>query len=112
MPQINFSDIVTQLESGLTQLAKTNLSDYLAAAETDGKQMLASLNADLQNWTSELASGSITASDLEYLVNAKKDLIEMSALQQAGLAAIKLDAFKNSAIQLIITTITSIIKLC
>jgi hypothetical protein len=109
MPQINFNDVLTQLGNGLTQLAKTTVSDYLTAAEADGKQMLASLSIDLQNWTTELSNGDITSSNLVYLVTAKKDLIEMDALKQAGLAEIRLDQFKNSALQLIISTITGLI---
>ena len=110
MPQIDFKGLLTQLGNGLTDLAKTNLKDYATAAEADGKQMLSTLESDLQNWTTELANGSITASDLEWLVNSKKDIIVMSALQQAGLAAIRLDQFKNDAIQLIVKTITSVLK--
>lgn len=109
MPQIDFSAVLKQLESGLTQLAQKTLSDYLTAAETDGKQILTSLNADIQNWTTELSNGDITANNLVYLVNAKKDLITMDALKQAGLAEIRLDEFKNSAIQLIVTTITDVL---
>ncbi len=109
MPQINFNNVLTQLESGLTNLAKNTLSDYLTAAEADGKKMLTSLTTDLQNWTNELANGDITASNLVYLITAKKDLIIIDALKQAGLAEIKIDQFKNSVIQLITSTIIGLI---
>ncbi len=59
----------------------------------------------LSRWTILLAEGKITAEDFELLVSAQKDLVEMTVLQRAGLAAIKIEQFKNSVINLITDTV-------
>lgn len=110
MPQINFNDVLKQLQDGITQLATTSVKDYAKDAQADGLTMLTSLEADLQNWTTELANGDITAKDLQYLINAKNNLIQMNALKQAGLAAVRIDEFKASAIQFVVNTLTGLIK--
>lgn len=109
-PQIDFTAIVKQLETGLAQLASTSVKEYTKDATNDGIKMLDSLKSDLQAWTLQLANGDISAKDLEYLVNSKNSLIQMDALKQAGLAAVRIDQFKISAIQLVTSTITSLIK--
>src|SRR4051812_1883132 len=110
MPQTDYNAVLKQLETGIIQLATTSLSEYAKDAQSDGLKMLETLKADIQNWTIELTNGDITAHNLEYLVTAKKDLIVMGSLKQAGLAAIRIDQFKNSAIQLIVSTLTGLIK--
>lgn len=111
MAQINFEEVLKQLESGLTQLAETTLSDYLKEAKSDTQQLLGSLKTDLQKWTTELANGEITEKNLVYLINSKKALFEMNALALSELAAIRREQFQNSALQLISSTIVKCIKL-
>lgn len=109
MPQIKFDEVLIQLESGLKQLAKTTLSDYLQESKTDGLNMLDGLKADLQIWTTLLTNGEISKRNFTYLINSKKDLIEMGVLKQKGIAAIRLDQFKASAVKLITSTIIGLI---
>ena len=111
MPQIDFNAVAKELETGIAQLAVTSLKEYANDAKNDGINMLNSLKADMQNWTVELSNGGITPKNLEYLVKAKTDLIEMATLKEAGLAAIRIDQFKNSAIQLVVNTLTGLIKI-
>ena len=110
MPQIDFNAVLKDLEKGLVALATTSAKEFANDAKTDGLKMLSSLQNDLQTWTVELANGDLTPKNLEYLVKAKADLIEMASLKHAGLAAIRIDQFKNSSITLILNTITGLIK--
>jgi len=40
---------------------------------------------------------------------SKKELIQMNALKQAGLALVKIDEFKNSVLTLIVNGLTTLI---
>lgn len=108
--QINFGDILNQLKTGLLNLAETTVKNFVDQAKTDGQNLLTSIEAKLEGWTTQLASGDISASDFEWLVNSQKDLVVMNALEQAGLAEINVDQFKTSAFNLIINTVLSIVK--
>ena len=44
-------------------------------------------------------------------VSALTDLIEMAALKEAGLAAIRIDQFKASLMNLVVDTVFSMIKI-
>lgn len=109
MSAINWDQLFNELKSGIGSLAATMAGDYLAAAKQDGQQMLESLKTDMQTWASQLAAGQLSADDLEFLVLAKKDLIAMTALKQAGLALVKADAFKAAVLNLIVGTLTKLI---
>ena len=108
--QINFSDIFKQLKTGVAGLAKTTVSHYINDAKTDAQNLLTEMKDDLERWTKMLISGQLTTKDFEWLVNSEKDSIKMAALEQAGLAMIRIDQFKNSILNLIVDTVFKIIK--
>jgi hypothetical protein len=49
-----------------------------------------------------LANKQITKEEFEFLVKGKRDLAEMLALKQKGVALVKIDAFKNRLISLVV----------
>lgn len=51
-----------------------------------------------------LAQGELTHDDFEWLVLGRKDVIELHALKQSGLALVRLERFKNALFDLIIDT--------
>jgi len=93
------------LLAGVTSLASSNLKDYLNEATADGQKLLESLKADIQTWNNELVEGKISATDLEFLIMAKKEEMEMEGLKQAGVAEIRIDQFKNGILKLIVKTL-------
>ena len=109
--QINFSDIFDQLKAGVVGLAKTTASHYLADAKKDGQNLLIEMKDDLERWTKMLINGDLTTKDFEWLVNSERDSIRMAALEQAGLAMIRIDQFKNSVLNLIVDTVFKAIKI-
>jgi hypothetical protein len=106
---IDFANVLNTLKNGVINLAETDVKDFVAQATQDGQAILATLNADLQTWTQQVANGQLSASDLADLVLGQKDEIEMVALKQAGLAEIEVDQFKADVFNLITTTLTALI---
>ena len=102
---INFDDIFSQLKSGAATLAKNTFKDFVAAAKEDALAFLNASKEDLKRWANLLANGDITLKEFEFLLLAKKDSLKMEALKEAGLGAIKIDAFKSSLLNLVLDTV-------
>jgi hypothetical protein len=106
---INFQQIFDTLEEGVVNLAKTSSKEIITQATSDGQSILDSLKSELQTWTVQLANGDIMEDDFKDLVLGQKDSLKMVALKDAGILQIQADAFKNSVLNLIITTVTTAI---
>ena len=108
MGSMDYQAVLVTLKDGVTDLATTNVHNYLNEAKADGLKMVDSLKTDIHNWGLELAAGKMSANDVEFLVMAKKELIQMNALKQVGLGQVKVDEFKNSILRLIVNTLVNV----
>ncbi len=99
-----FDDFLNALKDGLKQLVAGTVKDYSQAATKDGQAFLAKTRADLERWTKALAQGHLSKEDFAWLVQGKKDLAEMEALKQTGLALVRVDQFRVSLIDLVVGT--------
>jgi len=106
----DFGQIFDKLIEQITTLAKTTVQNYTDAAIADGKQFLMDSQEKLKRWTLLLANQQLTTEDFEWLVMSQKDLAQMEALKQAGLALARIDAFRLSVLNLIIDTVFAILK--
>ena len=107
MGSMDFQAVLATLREGVTSLASNTVQNYVNEAKTDGLNLVESLKTDIQTWEQELAEGKISALDVEFLIMAQKELIEMTALKQAGLGLIKVNEFKNNVLQLVIKAVIS-----
>lgn len=107
MISIDFQQYFKALESGVADVAKQTAGEYVSQAKTDGQNVLNLMKANLERWTQEIANGEMSLDDLKFLVQSQKELDEMNALKEAGLAAVEIDKFKNGLISMTIDTITS-----
>jgi hypothetical protein len=105
MASINFETVFETLKQGVANLAQTTQANYVSQAESDGQNILNQLRADLQTWTTQFLNNEITADDLRYLIESQKDLLELTALTQAGIADVILDNFKDNVLNLITNAI-------
>lgn len=109
--QINFSEIFDHLKISVVGLAQSTVSNYISDAKKDAQNLLTEIKSDLERWTNQLIKGDLTTKDFEWLVNCEKDSIKMAALEQAGLAMIRIDQFKNSVLNLVVDTVFNMIKI-
>lgn len=100
----DFTSLLTAIKDGVATLAVETLQEHRKAAMADAEEFLRRTQGDLERWARDLATGSLTPADFEFLVNAKKDLAEMEALKQAGLALVRVDRFRNALVDLVIGT--------
>ncbi len=106
-----FDDVFTALKGAVVSLASKSFANAKDAAVKDGQPFLEKTRADLEQWTGQAAAGELKASDLAYLVEAKKDLATMNLLKQAGIAQIELDRYEKDLVNTVVGTMTKMLGL-
>lgn len=107
----NPTPLLRELKDGIAQLVAQTLHDHRKAAVADAAAFLKKTQADLDRWGRGLAAGTLTPEDFAFLVKGKRDLAEMQALKQAGLALVRIDQFRNAVIDLVIETAIKMVPL-
>jgi len=72
-----------------------------SAAIQDGTAFLQQSRTDIQNWTLQAAAGQLTQDELKWLVKGKMDVVELHALTQAGLTAVRAQKFRGAVGKLV-----------
>lgn len=109
MATTDFSEIFDTMKAGVVELAKGTIKDYVSQATEEGQNALTSMREDLKNWTNQVAKGDMNIDDLKFLIEGSKELTEMRALKQLGIAQIQLDQFKSGLMNLIVGSISKLI---
>ena len=109
MANLDFQNVFDTLKKEVTNLALSTVKGYVKEATADALSLVEKMKENLKTWTLELANNEISAKDYEFLILGQKELLEMNALKQAGLAQIKIDEFKNSILNGIVTTVIGFI---
>ncbi len=69
---------------------------------SDAQAFRTKAEQQLAEWVTELAKNEITQKNLQSLVRGERDLAEMAALKQAGLAQVALDTFTNGFMEIVL----------
>jgi hypothetical protein len=99
-----FTAIFNDIEQQIFTIASATTSKYKDEAVADGKALLAAIKDDLERWLTLLKNGAIKSWEFEWLVNSDKSLVKMNALKQAGLAAIRIQQFSMTVLNVIVDT--------
>lgn len=102
MPGIN--DFIKIFKNDLQKFAEDNVKEFKKELLKDGDAFIKKTKTDLQRWGAQLLSGDLEKKDFEFLVKAKKDLAEMEALKQAGLAKVKISKLRDGLIGVVINS--------
>lgn len=106
---VDFKSLFNQLKDQIVSVSKQDFKDLVAEAASDGTSLLHEIEDKLKKYTQQLADGKISKDDFKLLLLGNQDLIEMTALTQAGLVAARADAFKQKIFDIIINTVFSLI---
>jgi len=106
---IDITATLNTIKTGIISLGTTQLKAYLPQVQADAQSIADAIKGNIENWTSQLASGEITTDDLKFLIAGSKEYLEIAALTQAGIAQIQLDQFKQGVINLIVKTLTALV---
>lgn len=107
MPDIDA--LFDALKEEVATLAETHLQALRDEAFQDGTDFLERTQEDLERWTRLLEEGDLSRDEFESLVRGRKDLAEMEALKQAGLAAVEADRFRDALVDRVIDTAIDVV---
>lgn len=94
----DFDAFLETLKTDLSELVTDFGEDLKDDLLKDAKSFAQNTKEDLIRWSKQLKDGELSQEDFEFLLKAKKDLAEMEALKQRGLAQVKLDKLKLAII--------------
>jgi len=97
-----FDDFLKQVKTGAVDLAMKLFKEYQDTAIKESETFIATTTADLERWAKLLITGDLTREEFEWLVKGKKNLLDLHALKQAGLARVRIDRFRNGVLKLIV----------
>jgi len=100
----SFGDFLDALKDGLDILVQNLLVEHKTKVLEGSKAFLEDCEEDLQKWTEQLANGELSADDFKFLVEGKKDLLEVHLHAQIGLTKVALDKFRSALVQLVVQT--------
>jgi hypothetical protein len=104
-----FDDFLRTLKKDLLEVARNFSEDIREELLNDGEAFAIILQHDLERWTKQLAKGILSRDEFSYLVEAKKDLAEMEALKQKGLAQAKVDKLKVALIDSVVGSVFNVL---
>ena len=100
----NLDDSLRLVYDGVLEYAKENLAEHGQAAVDDARAFVESIRDDYGKWLQQVEDGDLSKGDLEWLVEGKKDLAQMYALKQKGLAKAKIDEVVSATTALLVKT--------
>ncbi len=100
-------DMLKNILGSVGALATTTFGSAADSAKQDAEALVTSIQGDISTWSQQLAAGEITADDLKWQIESKKDLAQMDLLKNAGIAQINIDEFKNGLFSIISSTLLS-----
>ena len=107
----SFDEVWNALKTNVVKYSEDNWNEFKDDAINDGKDFLEKCKDDLMRWTDLLSTGKLTQDDFEWLLLGKKDLAEMEALKQKGMAKKKLSLFQKGLLDTVKTTVIGIINI-
>ena len=109
MANINFIALFEQILQEAVAYVAQNAGSYFEAAKADALAVVNKTKERVTKWTQQLATGELSWNDFQFLIMAQKESVEMSGLQQAGLAQVKVDEIKLGILSIIVSRVKTII---
>jgi hypothetical protein len=105
MNNTELKEIADSIVNEVKKLAKgewTGRSEEIGAVASS---YLTSSQANLKQWTEDLASSKISPAEFKLLVNDQAALIKLAALSQAGKSAIAIDKLRQGILDIVVKVV-------
>ena len=105
---IDTDAVFQEISKGAALIAKQTAQQYAAQVTVDVKAFIDGSKDYIVEWSQQLNEGKLSKEEFEFLAAGRlKDLAQMRALTQAGIAAATLDATRTKIVSLAIKTISA-----
>ena len=93
-----FEQFIQTLAEDLKEVAETFGREYTRALVKVGRDFAEQTRDDLLRWGKLAAAGQLSEDDFKWLLQGKKDVLEMELLKQEGLARVQKDRLQQAII--------------
>lgn len=107
---IDWNALLNNVESQVLTLAERILQDYIKQARSDAKDFLNGSKDFIVTAGEQLATGEIDQELFESELRGRLDDAEFLALEEAGLAQVRLDEFTEGVIKIITGAVLTVAK--
>jgi len=111
MATFDTNSFVHAVLTNASDLAAKLFEGYVGQAEADTRAFLQATRDDIARDALLYKQGQIDKDDFEDLIKGKKDLAEMHALKNTGLASAAIDTFINGVITIMINAAFAALKI-
>ena len=111
MPSFDTNAALSETLTKSEDLAKLLFKKYVTQAKNDTNQFLQASKAGIERAGLLFAQGQVDREDFEDLILGKRDLAEMHALKQTGLAKATVDTFVTGVLQILLDAAFAAVKL-
>jgi hypothetical protein len=100
MSKLDLSQIFLQLEHEISRLNSTKAA-YRDATREDARRVISFLKSDIESWVYQLNERTIACYEMESIMNAKRDSINLELLKNHGLTNSEIEEVKDDILRLI-----------
>jgi hypothetical protein len=105
----DFNQIFNDIKKQLGPLAEQNLKEFAAQGKQDAEAFLEESKANLQKWVLQFANKEIDEAEFRWLVESQKAAAEMVALRAANAGTLRTEQFRDSVLNVVVSTAVSAI---
>lgn len=105
----DFDSFLNTLTSDLGGVIKEFGEEYREDILNGAGDFATKIQSDIQKWAKMLKEGELSPNDFEFLLKAKKDLAEMEALKQKGIARARLDKLKADILDTVVGSVKKVL---
>ncbi|MBN2684824.1 MAG: hypothetical protein JXR40_06055 [Pontiellaceae bacterium] len=96
-------DILKRCKDAAKDFVKEEAEAFLA----DAKEASESMAGDLAKWSAAYKAGKIDEAGLQRLIKRRKTTLQTQALEQAGIAEIRLEQLRNQMVDIVVGSISA-----
>ena len=106
---VDFDSFLDTLKSDLGDVIKEYGQEYKEDILNDAVDFASKTQNDIEKWATLLKEGELSPKDFEFLLKGKKDLAEMEALKQKGLAQARVDKLKADILDTVVGSVKKVL---
>lgn len=104
---MDFESIYKDVKDAAINIAVSAYKKYKDAATADVTDYLKKAKDKIKEYTLQLSNSKVSKEEFEFNIAGLKELCEMKALKQCGIAQIELDKLKTNLVNSVVNTIAS-----
>lgn len=105
----DFNAFLDTLRADMGNVIKEFGEEYKEDILKDAGDFASRTRSDIERWSKRLKDGEMSIKDFEFLLRSKRDLAEMEALKQKGIARARVDKLKADILDAMVGAVQKVL---